>query len=29
MYELHWMEWLVIAVMYAAGIYGCVKSKQE
>jgi hypothetical protein len=29
MYELHWMEWLMIAMIYAAGIYGCVASSSK
>ena len=29
MYSLHWMEWLVIAIIYAAGIYGCVASSSS
>ena len=29
MYSLHWLEWLVIAIIYAAGIYGCVASSRR
>jgi hypothetical protein len=29
MYSLHWSEWLVIAIIYAAGIYGCVASSSS
>ena len=29
MYELASMEWLMIAIIYAAGIYGCVTSSSK
>ena len=29
MYELASMEWLMIAMIYAAGIYGCVASSSK
>ena len=29
MYELALMEWLVIAIIFTAGIYGCVVSSRR